>query len=68
MFKNSAKYFIGAILSAVVCSCTLMLDEPSVADTPESVENGDGITSPRVDITEYGKATYQFNEDVRVID
>ena len=68
MFKNSAKYFIGTILSAVVCSCTLMLEEPPVADTPESVENGDGITSPRVDITEYGKATYQFNEDVRVID
>lgn len=68
MKKFLAKYFVATILPLIVCSCTLMLEEPPAPDATEPGENGDGITSPRTEINEFGKSTYQFNEGVRIID
>lgn len=68
MKKFLAKYFVATILPLIVCSCTLMLEEPPAPDATEPGENGDGITSPRTEINEFGKSTYQYNEGVRIID
>ena len=68
MKKFLAKYFVATILPLIVCSCTLMLEEPPAPDAPEPGESGDGITSPRTEINEFGKTTYQYNEGVRLID
>lgn len=35
------------LLLALFTGCTLMIDEPETATTPQETENGDGITSPR---------------------
>ena len=45
-----------------------MLEEPPAPDATEPGESGDGITSPRTEINEFGKSTYQYNEGVRIID
>ena len=68
MKKILAKYFVATILPLIVCSCTLMLEEPPAPDATEPGESGDGITSPRTEINEFGKSTYQYNEGVRIID
>lgn len=68
MKKFLAKYFVATILPLIVCSCTLMLEEPPAPDATEPGESGDGITSPRTEINEFGKSTYQYNEGVRIID
>ncbi|MGN0213942.1 MAG: hypothetical protein ACI4AH_03930 [Muribaculaceae bacterium] len=68
MNKFLAKYFVATILPLIVCSCTLMLEEPPAPDATEPEESGDGITSPRTEINEFGKSTYQYNEGVRIID
>lgn len=47
--------------------CTLFLDEP-VPDGSEDTPNGDGFSSPKTQLTEFGEVTYQFEEGVRVID
>lgn len=47
--------------------CTLSLDEP-VPDVGEDTLNGDGFSSPKTQLTEFGEVTYQFEEGVRVID
>lgn len=70
MTKLSFKYIVTAVLTFAFSSCTLMLEEPPAPDEEilEPSDTGDGITSPRVTVDEFGKATYQFNEGVRVID
>ncbi len=68
MKKFLTKYFVATILPLIVCSCTLMLEEPPAPDATEPGESGDGITSPRTEINEFGKSTYQYNEGVRIID
>ena len=47
--------------------CTLSLDEP-VPDVGEDTLNGDGFSSPKTQLTEFGDVTYQFQDGVRVID
>lgn len=47
--------------------CTLSLDEP-LPDGGEDNLNGDGFSSPKTQLTEFGEVTYQFEEGVRVID
>lgn len=47
--------------------CTLSLDEP-VPDGGDDTPNGDGFSSPKTQLTEFGEVTYQFEEGVRVID
>ena len=70
MTKLSFKYIVTAVLTVVFSSCTLMLEEPPAPDEEilEPSDTGDGITTPRVTVDEFGRATYQFNEGVRVID
>lgn len=70
MTKLSFKYIVTAVLTFAFSSCTLMLEEPPAPDEEiqEPSDTGDGVTSPRVIVDEFGKATYQFNEGVRVID
>lgn len=47
--------------------CTLSLDEP-LPDGGDDTLNGDGFSSPKTQLTEFGEVTYQFEEGVRVID
>lgn len=62
---NHTILLLGMMLLAV--GCTLYLDEP-VPDGGEDTLNGDGFSSPKTQLTEFGDVTYQFEEGVRVID
>ncbi len=62
---NHTILLLGMMLLAV--GCTLFLDEP-VPDGGEDTLNGDGFSSPKTQLTEFGEVTYQFEEGVRVID
>ena len=62
---NHTILLLGMMLLAV--GCTLFLDEP-VPDGGEDTLNGDGFSSPKTQLTEFGDVTYQFEEGVRVID
>lgn len=42
------------LLLALFTGCTLMIDEPETATTPQETENGDGITSPRRIVSDMG--------------
>ena len=53
-------------IAAMFAGCTLMLDEPTDADTP--TENGDGFTSPRTETNDLGSITYQYNEGTKLLD
>lgn len=43
------------LLLALFTGCTLMIDEPETATTPQETENGDGITSPRRLVSDMGE-------------
>lgn len=62
---NQIILLLGMMLLAV--GCTLSLDEP-VPDVGEDTLNGDGFSSPKTQLTEFGDVTYQFQDGVRVID
>lgn len=62
---NHTILLLGMMLLAV--GCTLYLDEP-VPDGGDDTPNGDGFSSPKTQLTEFGDVTYQFEEGVRVID
>lgn len=62
---NHTILLLGMMLLAV--GCTLSLDEP-VPDGGDDTLNGDGFSSPKTQLTEFGEVTYQFEEGVRVID
>lgn len=62
---NQIILLLGIMLLAV--GCTLSLDEP-VPDVGEDTLNGDGFSSPKTQLTEFGDVTYQFQDGVRVID
>lgn len=59
---NHTILLLGMMLLAV--GCTLYLDEP-VPDGGEDTLNGDGFSSPKTQLTEFGDVTYQFEEGVR---
>lgn len=46
------------LLLALFTGCTLMIDEPETATTPQETENGDGITSPRRIVSDMGEVRY----------
>lgn len=62
---NHTILLLGMMLLAV--GCTLSLDEP-LPDGGDDTLNGDGFSSPKTQLTEFGEVTYQFEEGVRVID
>ena len=50
-------------------ACTLMLDEPEASETEEpEVSNGDGFSAPKTEVNEFGTTSYQFNDNVKLID
>lgn len=49
------------LLLALFTGCTLMIDEPETATTPQETENGDGITSPRRIVSDMGEVRYQID-------
>lgn len=61
---NQIILLLGMMLLAV--GCTLSLDEP-VPDVGEDTLNGDGFSSPKTQLTEFGDVTYQFQDGVRLI-
>lgn len=56
------------LLLALFTGCTLMIDEPETATTPQETENGDGITSPRRIVSDMGEVRYQIGPETRMID
>lgn len=56
------------LLLALFTGCTLMIDEPETATTPQETENGDGITSPRRIVSDMGEVRYQIGSETRMID
>lgn len=56
------------LLLALFTGCTLMIDEPETATTPQETENGDGITSPRRLVSDMGEVRYQIGSETRMID
>lgn len=70
MKKTSIFFALFALL--ILPACTLSLEVPeepnSDASGDSTTQTGDGITSPRTEVNEYGIATYQFKKGVRVLD
>lgn len=56
------------LLLALFTGCTLMIDEPETATTPQETETGDGITSPRRIVSDMGEVRYQIGPETRMID
>ena len=59
------------ILTALTfASCTLYMDEPEddKKGKDDNIENGDGFSAPRTDVTADGTTTYQFNPTTKVFD
>lgn len=56
------------LLLALFTGCTLMIDEPETATTPQETENGDDITSPRRIVSDMGEVRYQIGPETRMID
>ena len=56
-------------IALVMNACTLMLDEPEASETEETeVSNGDGFSAPKTEVNEFGTTSYQFNDNVKLID
>ncbi|MGM9708000.1 MAG: hypothetical protein ACI3ZB_00110 [Prevotella sp.] len=56
------------LLLLVFGSCTLSLDDYENEDgNSVPIENGDGIVSPKTEVSEFGYVTYQFNDGVRIL-
>lgn len=57
------KIFLLILTALAFASCTLYMDEPEdeKKGKDDNIENGDGFSSPRTDVTADGTTTYQFN-------
>lgn len=64
------KIFLLILTALAFASCTLYMDEPEdeKKGKDDNIENGDGFSSPRTDVTADGTTTYQFNPTTKVFD
>lgn len=64
------KIFLLILTALAFASCTLYMDEPEdeKKGKDDNIENGDGFSSPRTDMTADGTTTYQFNPTTKVFD
>ena len=64
------KIFLLILTALAFASCTLYMDEPEddKKGKDDNIENGDGFSAPRTDVTADGTTTYQFNPTTKVFD
>lgn len=64
------KIFLLILTALAFASCTLYMDEPEdeKKGKDDNIENGDGFSSPRTDVSADGTTTYQFNPTTKVFD
>lgn len=64
------KIFLLILTALTFASCTLYMDEPEddKKGKDDNIENGDGFSAPRTDVTADGTTTYQFNSTTKVFD
>lgn len=64
------KIFLLILTALAFASCTLYMDEPEdeKKGKDDNIENGDGFSAPRTDVSADGTTTYQFNPTTKVFD